>query len=82
MAIHFEVGDEVVEVWGTGPTAKKRNTAITIACSDGTCTTTEGRVYDRLTGAAIPAAQGYRAIHSAEKYRHASRLIEKNTGGA
>lgn len=81
MAIHFEVGEEVVEVWGTDDNAKRRRTKISGVFPDGTCTTSEGRLYDSLTGAAVPRCEGYRAIHTAEKYKHLGKLLERARPG-
>lgn len=81
MAIHFEVGDEVVEVWGRDDSAKRRLTKISGVYPDGTCTTSEGRIYDSLTGAARPPMEGYRAIHTAEKYKHHGKLLERAKAG-
>ena len=76
MATLFEVGDDVVEVMGTGEDATRVHTKIARITSPRVCQTASKREYDRLTGAAVPAVKGYRAIHTFEKFRIPAKELE------
>lgn len=81
MGILFEVGDHVVETIGAGEDAKRVHTTIRRIITDRTVQTATGNEYDRLTGAKVEPGPGYRAIHTAEKYRAPGKHLQERAAG-